>query len=137
MKPVWLSVAVAPTLIGFFGLLLINERLSREQRDRLGVVQWGGSRLLAIMDDVLDMAKIEAGRVIVRRAAVDLSMRLTDVLQTMRVRAEGNRLSLSRGEAGDLPGFVYPDRPKLRQILINRMLNAVAPPDLRPERAAS
>jgi CheY-like chemotaxis protein len=78
-----------------------------------------------LINDVLDMAKIEAGRITVQASDFDLAQLLADVKELFRARAAHKRLALHVASAPNAPHFVHTDAGKLRQVLINLLGNAV------------
>lgn len=111
-------------VIGFSHLLSQAEGLNDAQRADLEIINRSGNHLLTLINDVLDLSKIEAGRVQLIEAPVDLAGLLRDVAEMFRVRAEQAGLELSLQLAGPL-GVVWTDAAKLRQVLINLVGNAI------------
>ena len=112
-------------ILGFCQLLLGDASLTLRQREQLGAIHRSGEHLLGLIDDVLEMSKIEAGRVAVSPSDVDLHGLVWDLESMFRLRAREKGLSLEVEHAGDLPRHVVTDEKKLRQILINLLGNAV------------
>lgn len=112
-------------ILGFSELLGRDPALTREQRESLQIVKHSGEHLLELINDVLDMSKIEAGRMGLEPEAIDLPMLLHDVTQMLRVRADGKGLSLMLEADASLPRYVRIDAKKLRQVLINVAGNAI------------
>ncbi|MEM7015952.1 MAG: ATP-binding protein [Pseudomonadota bacterium] len=111
-------------ILGFTQLMQRDARMPEEQANNLGIVNRSGEHLLSLINDVLDMAKIEAGRTELMLEPFDL-YRLLDSLEDMlRVRAESKQIKLLF-EVSELPNYVIADESKLRQILINLMGNAI------------
>ena len=113
-------------IIGFTGLMLMKlpGPLTAEQEKQLGLVQSSGKHLLSLINDLLDLAKIESGRVELQLESVDGAAVLEEVAQTLRPTAEGKGLWLRVEPApGTVP--VRADRRALQQILINLAGNAV------------
>ena len=106
-------------------------RLARKSRDAednegLTVIRKSGEHLLGLINDVLSLSKIEAGRVTLEIAPFDLRTMLRDIHDLVRLRAEekGLRLTFDLDDAG-LPKIVTGDEGRLRQILINLLSNAL------------
>ncbi len=112
-------------ILGFSDLLERNQALPRDQRDDLRIIRHSGEHLLGLINDVLDMSKIEAGRMALEPEAVDLYTALQDITEMMRVRAEGKGLSFVLELDDSLPRYVRLDIKKLRQVLINLIGNAI------------
>ncbi len=89
------------------------------------IIQRNGEHLLAIIDDVLDLAKIESGKLNVEQIEVAVMPLIDEVVQLMRVRAASKRLFLKVETLGKLPSSMFTDPIRLRQILINLIGNAI------------
>ncbi len=112
-------------VLGFAQLLADSDNLTAVQQHNLDVIQRSGQHLLDLIDDILDLSKIEADRVSVESEAFDL-YQLLDELQTMfQLRADQKRLQLCFYRAPDLPRYIRSDRRKLSQIAINLLSNAL------------
>ena len=112
-------------IIGFARLAERDPALAGETRDNLGFVRRNGEHLLSLINDVLDMAKVESGRMQLDEEDVDLPALLHDSVETMRQQAEARGLALVLEQAEGLPRGVHLDGRKLRQILFNLLSNAV------------
>ena len=112
-------------ILGFTQLMNRDLDLSSEHRENLTVIGRSGEHLLALINDVLDMSKIEAGQTTFQ--AVDLDLyRLVDSLEEMfQLRAEDKGLELAFERSADMPQYVRTDEGKLRQVLINLLGNAI------------
>jgi signal transduction histidine kinase/ligand-binding sensor domain-containing protein/CheY-like chemotaxis protein len=108
-----------------FSHLLREDAPSEKQRNNLDVINRSGEHLLHIIDDVLDMAKIEAGRQTLEIAPCDLGNLVHDVIDMMRVRAIEKGLELHLISSPEFPRYVRTDASNLRQVLINLLGNAV------------
>ena len=108
-----------------FSHLLGDTRLSEKQRRDLEVINGSGEHLLNLINDVLDMAKIDAGRIVIENAPVDLRDLISGVADLMRFRSNEKGLELSVLETAESCQFIETDGEKLRQILINLVGNAV------------
>jgi len=113
-------------IIGFTGLMLMKlpGPLTADQEKQLGLVQSSGKHLLSLINDLLDLAKIESGRVELRLETVDCGVVLEEVVQTLRPTAEAKALWL-RLEPEQVTVPVRADRRALQQILINLAGNAL------------
>ena len=108
-----------------FSSLLRESGVSGEQREQVEIINRSGEHLLTLIDDVLDVAKIEAGKQSLAIAPCDLISLVNDVVEMMRVRAHAKNLELVWEQPPDYPRYVRADAPKLRQVLINLLGNAV------------
>ncbi|MDD2865561.1 MAG: ATP-binding protein [Methylococcales bacterium] len=112
-------------VLGFSQLLQKDRSLSPTQRENLNIINNSGRHLLDLINDILDMAKIEAGRVKIEINCFDLGVLLRDVIDMMHERAEAKGLELLFDQSSDFPRFVCLDESKLRQVLLNLISNAV------------
>ena len=99
--------------------------LTEQQRDGLAIIERSGEHLLTLVNDLLDLAKIEAGRLELRDESIDLESLLQHVTDLIRVRADkaGLRFAVERPPA--LPQRIRGDARALRQVLLNLLGNAV------------
>jgi CheY-like chemotaxis protein len=111
-------------ILGFSNLLREGD-VSEKQRDDLDIINRSGEHLLNLINEVLDVAKIEAGRGVLEMAPCDLAGMVRDVMGMMRARAQMKNLTLHLLGTAALPGQVKADGPKLRQVLINLLGNAI------------
>ncbi|MBN2004003.1 MAG: GAF domain-containing protein [Anaerolineae bacterium] len=112
-------------ILGFTQLMTRDPNLTLDQRENLETINHSGTHLLSLINDVLEMSKIEAGRTVVTERNFDL-VRVLDELETMfRLRANDKGLVLDFICASDVPRYIRSDEGKLRQILINLLGNAV------------
>ncbi|MCW5317727.1 response regulator [Nostoc sp. KVJ3] len=112
-------------ILGFTQLLLRNRSLDSQQQEYLDTINRSGEDLLTLINDVLEMSKIEAGRVILSETNFDL-YGLLDRLQQMfalKARSRGLQLILERSPA--IPQYICADESKLRQVLVNLLGNAI------------
>ncbi|MGZ8182011.1 MAG: sensor histidine kinase, partial [Methylobacter sp.] len=112
-------------VLGFSQLMQKDGDLSPEQRETLDIINNSGRHLLELINDVLDMAKIEAGRVVIENGNFDLGALIRDTVDMMHERAETKGLELLLDQSSDFPRFVSSDEAKLRQILLNLVGNAI------------
>jgi len=112
-------------ILGFSDLLRRDPTLSSGQRDELDIISRSGMHLLGLINQVLDMAKIESGQTVAEMSAVDLPMLVDDVDAMMRTRAESAGLQFVVEVADDVPRYIRSDGQKLRQILLNLVGNSL------------
>jgi len=112
-------------ILGFSQLLSRGENLDQDQRDNLGTITQSGTHLLALINDILDMSKIEAGRAELNAHAFDLREMLTSLEAMFSLRAREKGLSLIFDIAPDVPPCIVSDEGKLRQVIVNLVGNAV------------
>ena len=114
------------SIIGYTDLLLdgVDGEVNEEQRKSLQKVANNARHLLQLINDILDMSKIEAGKVELVLEKTDIKELVESVVSTFRPALEEKQLAVSLDFAPDLPN-VYVDRDKVSQILINLLSNAV------------
>jgi len=115
-------------ILGYTELLLEELQksgASREHLEALETIQRNGNYLLKLINDILDLSKIEAGQLKVEPQSLNLPELLEDVIKLMRVRAEAKALPLVLEFAGPIPKLIRSDPVRLRQILINLVGNAI------------
>jgi signal transduction histidine kinase len=112
-------------ILGFSDLSQRDVGVTDDQRDNVRIINRSGEHLLALINDVLEMSRIEAGRVVLEEAVFDLHELLDSLADMFRLRAEGAGLQMLCEYGEDVPRCVRADEGKLRQILINLLGNAV------------
>lgn len=112
-------------ILGFSQLMLRDQDLTPRQCQYLGTINRSGEHLLALINDILEMSKIEAGRTTLNPSTFDLPILLKDLEMMFRVRTDEKKLSFSVEMIGDVPQYIVTDINKLRQVLINVLGNAV------------
>jgi PAS domain S-box-containing protein len=114
------------SIIGFTGILLqkLAGPLTEEQIKQLGIIQNSGRHLLALINDVLDISKIEAGQIELHRESFDLRESLERVARSSAALAENKGLRLTT-EIGPGVNTVTSDRRRVEQILLNLLSNAI------------
>lgn len=114
-------------LTGVLGMteLMLKDPLPEPQRQRAETVMRAGQHLLRLVNDTLDLARIEAGRLLLQDEAFDLASLATDVGQLLRPNAQAKGLELTVQLAPGLPPRVRGDEARLRQILLNLGGNAI------------
>jgi signal transduction histidine kinase/CheY-like chemotaxis protein len=112
-------------ILGFSKLMREDASLAAEQRRTLDIINRSGEHLLGLINNVLDMAKIEAGRTALEPAVFDLHAMMGNIADLMRQRAEAKGLLLTLEIAATVPRTIKTDESKLRQAVINLAGNAV------------
>ena len=112
-------------ILGFSQLMLRDQELTPRQCQYLGTINRSGEHLLALINDILEMSKIEAGRTTLNPSTFDLPALLKDLEMMFRVRTDEKKLSFSVEMIGDVPQYIVTDINKLRQVFINVLGNAV------------
>ncbi|HYW80221.1 MAG TPA: histidine kinase dimerization/phospho-acceptor domain-containing protein, partial [Thermoguttaceae bacterium] len=112
-------------ILGFSQLMRRDATLTTQHRKNLEAINRSGDHLLSLINDVLEISKIEAGRITLNPTTFSLHALLDDLEMMFRVRAETKQLVLTVQRSEELPQYVIADEGKLRQILINLLGNAV------------
>jgi len=112
-------------ILGFAQLMARDNLLKDTHRSYLKIIHNSGEHLLELINDVLDMSKIESGRITLNITSFDLHHLLDTLEKMFRLRANDKGLQLIFKQASTLPQWISTDEGKLRQILINLLSNAV------------
>jgi signal transduction histidine kinase/CheY-like chemotaxis protein len=113
------------SILGFSSLMQREPDITASQGEKLDIINRNGKHLLALINGVLEMARIESGRVRQEIAPVDLGALVRDVTDMMRLRAQEKGLTLLLDQSSSFPRFIEADEARLRQILVNLVGNAV------------
>ncbi len=112
-------------ILGFSQIMGRDSELNPGQKENINTITRSGEHLLDLINDVLEISKIEAGRVVLDETAFDLNQML-DALQSMfRIRASEKGLGLHFERAPEVPQYIRTDARRLRQVLMNLISNAV------------
>ncbi|WNB77478.1 ATP-binding protein [Methylomonas koyamae] len=112
-------------ILGFSSLVQKDPQFPESQQRNLAIINRSGEHLLNLINDVLEMAKIESGRLQLEQTRFDLGALIRDVSDMMSVRAHDKGLRLLVDQSSEFPRFIYGDEARLRQILINLLGNAL------------
>ena len=112
-------------ILGFAENLLESDLPETERRSAVRTILRNGEHLLEVINDILDLSKIEAGKLDVELLPVSIVQLAADVCSIMRVRAEAKQLPLRLIYASPVPEAIQADPTRLRQILINLVGNAI------------
>jgi PAS domain S-box-containing protein len=114
------------SVLGFTEVLRRNiERDELKRRQYLNTIHSSGTHLLNLINDILDLSKIEAGRLEVEAIPCEVHRVVSDVVTAMRVRAEEKQISLHCEFDGLIPATIHSDPARIRQILTNLVGNAI------------
>ncbi len=105
--------------------LLLESELNTDQRELSQVIHRAGETLISLVNDVLDLSKIDAGKVELERIEFDLHRHLSDVLSMVSERLASKQLDCCLELSPDVPAMVYGDPTRLSQILLNLLSNAI------------
>jgi signal transduction histidine kinase/CheY-like chemotaxis protein len=112
-------------MLGFTNLLLRDAAIHGEAKSHLGIVLKSGEHLYGLINQILDLSKIEAGRTVLTDSDFDLYALLDEIGEMFSITTAQKGLALDIDVAPDVPQYVHADQVKLRQVLINLMSNAV------------
>jgi len=112
-------------IIGFSQLMSRDKLLSDQQKEYNESIIHAGEHLLALINDILELSKIEAGRVVLSPSNIDLYTLIDDIGMIFKERVSSKNLQFICEKAADLPRYVFIDESKLRQIFVNLIGNAL------------
>jgi PAS domain S-box-containing protein len=112
-------------ILGFSELMQADEKVTKKHIEWLRTINRSGEHLLALINDILEVSRIEAGRVTLNQSNFNLHSLLHDIEAMFRLKTNEKNLTLLFEYSDKLPGFVAADEGKLRQIIINLVGNAV------------
>ncbi len=112
-------------ILGFTQMMARDRTLSPQQQEQIKIINNAGDHLLALINDILEMSKIEAGRTSFNPTSFDLINFLSTLEELFKLKAESKGLQLNFHLAPDLPQYIQTDEGKLRQVLINIIGNAI------------
>lgn len=112
-------------IFGFAQLMQVGSNLTPDQQKNLNIIRKSGEHLLNLINDVLNLSKIEAGRITVNQTDFDLIEMLWEMEEMFRLKANEKCLDLELVLESDVPRLIVSDRTKLRQVLINLIGNAI------------
>ena len=112
-------------ILGFSQLLARDPDLGADQQQYLGIITQSGEHLLVLINNILQMSKIEVGLVTLNNSTFDLHKMLKNTENMLKLQAEKKGLQLIFDCPPDLPQYIETDESKLRQVLINVVANAI------------
>ena len=112
-------------ILGFSELLSKDAALAPAQRENVETINRSGEHLLGLINDILDLSKIESGRADLRPHTFDLQRMIQGLGEMFEIRARQKNLKLVVESAADVPQYINADEGKLRQVLINLLGNAI------------
>ncbi len=111
-------------ILGMTQVMLADQTLSPDMRDRLGVVHGAGITMRALVNDILDIAKMETGNLTIEAAPFDVCATVTDAARMWEEQARAKGLSFTVDVAG-CPAMIMGDAARVRQIVFNLLSNAL------------
>jgi CheY-like chemotaxis protein len=112
-------------ILGYTQLLKRDQNLTEAQLDGLALIERSGQHLLSLINDILDLSKIEAQKMELRESDVCLPELLQEIADVIRIRMQPTGLDFHYEVSSTLPNFVRADEKHLRQVLLNLLSNAV------------
>ncbi|MBP0020620.1 MAG: PAS domain S-box protein [Cyanobacteria bacterium SBLK] len=112
-------------VLGFTQVLAQGDSLTSEQKEYLDIINRSGAHLLTLINDILSMSKIEAGRISLNEGRCDLHYLLESIRDMLTVKARAKNIDLIVEYTAGVPRYVQIDEGKLRQILINLVGNGI------------
>jgi signal transduction histidine kinase len=113
------------SIMGFTQVMKRDPNLSAEQQENLGIISRSGEHLLELIDDVLELSKIEAGIIFLNESKFDLYEFFDNLEEMFQIKAEQKGLQLTFIIPSDIPQYVKTDKKKLRGCLVNLLGNAL------------
>lgn len=112
-------------ILGFSQLMARDKELSADQKNTLSIINRSGEHLLTLINDILEMSKIESGKVTLNSTDFDLRQMLDSLQDMLGTKAQRKGLQFQIEYATTLPRYIHTDENKLRQVLINLLGNAI------------
>ncbi|WP_096086796.1 PAS domain-containing protein [Agaribacterium haliotis] len=112
-------------ILGFTQLFELDTNLTADQRDNLDEIKRAGEHLLSLVGEVLDLARIESGRMQICQESVDAQRAIRDCVALVQNQADARRISIEVKDAAVDEPKVWTDRRRLNQVLLNLLSNAV------------
>lgn len=112
-------------ILGFSEILKNDVTLGKETKGNLEIINHSGEFLLKLINDVLDMSKIEAGQMILEKDNFDFYNLLDEIIEMMDFYTHKKNLNLILDKTSSVPKYIYADSIKIRQIFINLLSNAL------------
>ena len=112
-------------ILGYSQLMCRDQSLPEEHREHLVIINKSGEHLLALINDVLEISKIEAKQISINTNTFNLPVLLNDLVEIIKVRMDKSKLTLKTIGFEKLPQFIKTDENKLRQIILNLLSNAI------------
>ncbi|WP_299413055.1 ATP-binding protein [Acaryochloris sp. IP29b_bin.148] len=112
-------------ILGFSQLLQNEGNLAEAHQNHVGIINRSGEHLLTLINDVLELSKIEAGHTVIHQSTLDLPELLDTLQSMMRAKADAKGIKLSFFSESKIPHYIETDTIKIRQILINLLGNAI------------
>ncbi len=112
-------------ILGYSQLMQHDKQLTPQMTEYLNIINRSGEHLLALINDILEMSKIESGRTVLNSETFDFHCLIEDLEKMFRVRTVAKHLTFQIEYINEIPRFLVADEGKIRQVLINILGNAV------------
>ncbi|MGK7878882.1 MAG: ATP-binding protein [Crocosphaera sp.] len=112
-------------ILGFTQMMNRDSSLSSEQQEYIGIINHSGEHLLSLINDVLEMSRIEAGQLTLHQTCFNLHELIKSIKELLILKAVSKGLTLTVYQDEDLPLYLEGDESKLRQIIVNLVGNAI------------
>ena len=112
-------------ILGFSQVMVRDSSLNNQHQQHLEIINRAGEHLLSLINDILEMSKIEAGKTQLNESSFNLMRLLETLAEMFRLKSESKKLQLTFEVADGVPHFVNGDEGKMRQVLINLVGNAI------------
>ncbi|MGD2182287.1 ATP-binding protein [Lusitaniella coriacea] len=112
-------------ILGFTQVMNRDSSLSEEHLQNLKIINRAGEHLLGLIDEILEMSKIEAGRIMLSESHFDFFALLDDLEAMLQIKTESKNLILLFDRAPEVPQYITTDESRLRQVLLNLLSNAI------------
>lgn len=112
-------------ILGYAQILMRDPEIDDTRKSKLGIIYRSGEHLLALINDILEFSKIEAGRISINYNNFNIKSLLDDIEEMFRLKTESKNLKLEVNYPNELNDYVIGDEGKIRQIMINLVGNAV------------
>lgn len=112
-------------ILGYAQMLKRDENLNQQQKESLDVINRSGEMLLSLINDILDLSKIESGILTIENETYDFCQMLSEIKNMFSHRIKKKGLDFDINIQDDFPRFVYGDKRKIKQVIVNLMSNAI------------
>ncbi len=112
-------------ILGYAQILMDSKEVPPKVKEKISIINRSGEHLLGLINSVLDLSKIEAGRIEFEGSAFELDRFLKEIYDQFKLRAEKKNLDFYFEVAPDVPKYIETDQGKLRQCIINILGNAI------------
>ncbi|WP_426586713.1 7TM diverse intracellular signaling domain-containing protein, partial [Dapis sp. BLCC M229] len=112
-------------ILGFSQIMIRSQSLSKEDKENTTIINTSGNYLLTLINNILDLSKIEAGKITLNANSFEFYSFLNEIEDLLHITAENKGLTLIFDYQDDVPQYIYTDEIKLRQVLINLINNGI------------